>query len=100
MFTSSKLSKLFRLAVFLYLTHFSLFQLAKNNARVIALDGDTKNSTYAEKIKTVDPTRFIEAFIAEQNLVGVAIGTACRNRAVAFVSAFATFFTRAFDQVK
>lgn len=77
-----------------------LFQLAKNNSRVIALDGDTKNSTYAEKIKTVDPSRFIEGFIAEQNVVGVAIGAACRDRTVAFVSAFATFFTRAFDQVK
>lgn len=77
-----------------------LFQLAKSNPRVIALDGDTKNSTYAEKIKTIDPVRFIEGFIAEQNVVGVAIGAACRDRTVAFVSAFATFFTRAFDQVK
>lgn len=77
-----------------------MFQLAKSNPRVIALDGDTKNSTYAEKIKTIDPARFIEGFIAEQNIVGVAIGAACRDRTVAFVSAFATFFTRAFDQVK
>lgn len=77
-----------------------IFQLAKSNPRVIALDGDTKNSTYAEKIKAIDSTRFIEGFIAEQNVVGVAIGAACRDRTVAFVSAFATFFTRAFDQVK
>lgn len=47
----------------------------------------------------VDPSRYIECFIAEQNLVGVAIGAACRDRTVAFVSTFATFFTRAFDQV-
>ncbi|XP_003493513.1 transketolase-like protein 2 isoform X2 [Bombus impatiens] len=78
----------------------ALAKLAKNNPRVVALDGDTKNSTYAEKIKTVDPTRFIEGFIAEQNVVGVAIGAACRDRTVAFVSAFATFFTRAFDQIR
>ncbi|XP_012346520.1 transketolase-like protein 2 isoform X2 [Apis florea] len=78
----------------------ALVKLAKNNSRVIALDGDTKNSTYAEKIKTVDPSRFIEGFIAEQNIVGVAIGAACRDRTVAFVSAFATFFTRAFDQIR
>ncbi|GAB1869270.1 transketolase [Camponotus japonicus] len=77
-----------------------LAKLAKSNSRVIALDGDTKNSTYAEKIKTVDPTRFIEGFIAEQNVVGVAIGAACRDRTVAFVSAFATFFSRAFDQIR
>nr|XP_012223619.1 PREDICTED: transketolase-like protein 2 isoform X2 [Linepithema humile] len=78
----------------------ALAKLAKNHPRVIALDGDTKNSTYADKIKAVDPARFIEGFIAEQNVVGVAIGTACRDRAVAFVSAFATFFTRAFDQIR
>ncbi|CAL1674839.1 unnamed protein product [Lasius platythorax] len=78
----------------------ALAKLAKSNPRIIALDGDTKNSTYAEKIKAIDPARFIEGFIAEQNLVGVAIGTACRDRTVAFVSAFATFFTRAFDQIR
>ncbi|XP_057323685.1 transketolase-like protein 2 isoform X2 [Microplitis mediator] len=78
----------------------ALAKIAKNNDRVIALDGDTKNSTFAEKIKTVDPKRFVECFIAEQNAVGVAIGAACRDRTVAFVSAFATFFTRTFDQIR
>lgn len=78
----------------------ALAKIAKNNSRVIALDGDTKNSTFADKIKAVDPERFIEGFIAEQNVTGVAIGAACRDRTVAFVSAFATFFTRAFDQIR
>ena len=73
--------------------------MAKNNPRVIGLDGDTKNSTFADKIKAVDPVRFIEGYIAEQNIVGVAIGAACRDRTVAFVSAFAAFFSRAYDQV-
>lgn len=58
-----------------------------------------RTSTFSEKILAVDPSRFIECFIAEQNLVGVAIGMACRDRAVVFASTFATFFTRAFDQV-
>lgn len=44
--------------------------------------------------------RYIECFIAEQNLVGVGIGAACRDRTVAFVSTFAAFFTRAFDQLR
>ena len=48
----------------IYLPHFFIFQvatraafgtslmkLAKNNDRVIAFDGDTKNSTFSEKIK-------------------------------------------------
>lgn len=78
----------------------ALAKIAANNSRVIALDGDTKNSTYSDKLKNAFPERYIECFIAEQNLVGVAIGAACRDRTVAFVSTFATFFTRAFDQIR
>lgn len=33
-------------------------------------------------------------------MVGVAIGAACRDRTIAFASTFATFFTRAFDQIR
>lgn len=77
----------------------AIAKLVESNNRVIALDGDMKNSTFSEKVKGVDSSRYIECFIAEQNLVGVAIGTACRDRCVAFVSTFATFLTRAFDQV-
>lgn len=44
--------------------------------------------------------RYIECFIAEQNLVGVAIGAGCRNRTIPYVSTFAAFFTRAFDQLR
>ena len=77
----------------------ALRKLAENNPRVIGLDGDTKNSTYSETIKKVSPERYIECFIAEQNLVGVAIGAGCRGRTIPFVSTFAAFFTRAFDQV-
>lgn len=78
----------------------ALAKIAMNNDRVIALDGDTKNSTYSDKLRKAFPDRFIECFIAEQNLVGVAIGAACRDRTIAFVSTFATFFTRAFDQIR
>lgn len=78
----------------------ALAKLAEYNPRVIGLDGDTKNSTYSEKIKKVSENRYIECFIAEQNLVGVAIGAGCRNRTIPFVSTFAAFFTRAFDQLR
>jgi len=77
-----------------------LKKLAEGNSRVVALDGDTKNSTYSEKIKNVSPDRYIECFIAEQNLVSVAIGVGCRGRTIPFVSTFAAFFTRAFDQLR
>lgn len=44
--------------------------------------------------------RYVECYIAEQNLVGVAIGCSCRSRTVPFVSTFAAFLTRAFDQLR
>ncbi|KAJ8949633.1 hypothetical protein NQ318_007398 [Aromia moschata] len=78
----------------------ALVKLAHNNPRIIALDGDMKNSTFSEALKKYDPTKYIECFIAEQNLVGVAIGLSCRDRAITFVSTFAAFLTRAFDQIR
>lgn len=77
----------------------ALVKLAKSNPRVIALDGDMKNSTFSEQLMKYNKDNYIECFIAEQNLVGVATGAACRDRTVAFVSTFAAFLTRAFDQV-
>lgn len=58
-----------------------------------------KNSTFSEQMKKYNTNNYIECYIAEQNLVGVAIGAACRDRSVAFVSTFAAFLVRAFDQV-
>jgi len=64
------------------------------------LDADTKNSTFSETVLKTKPKQFIECFIAEQNLIGVAIGASCRDRTVAFCSTFACFFTRGFDQLR
>lgn len=75
-------------------------KLGHANKRVIVLDGDTKNSTFSEIFKKEHPERFIECFIAEQNMVSVALGCAARGRTVAFVSTFAAFLTRAFDQIR
>jgi len=78
----------------------ALVKLAESNPRVVALDGDMSNSTFSEAMKKFGPKNFIECFIAEQNLVGVAMGVSCRDRTIAFVSTFAAFFTRAFDQLR
>src|SRR5205814_3399084 len=45
------------------------------------------------------PDRFVECFIAEQNMIGVAMGFAARGK-VPFASTFAAFFTRAHDQIR
>jgi transketolase len=77
----------------------ALVRIGGADQRVVALDGDTKNSTYSEKFLKKFPNRFTECFIAEQNMVGVATGFATRGK-IPFASTFATFFTRAFDQVR
>lgn len=66
---------------------------------VVALDADVKNSTYAELFAKAYPDRFIECFIAEQNMVGMAIGLA-RLGFIPFVSTFGCFFSRAHDQIR
>jgi len=78
----------------------ALAKLGRNSDRVIGLDGDTKNSTFAITFQKEFPERFIECFIAEQNLVGVGMGCSTRNRTVAFCSTFAAFFSRAYDQIR
>jgi len=47
----------------------ALARLGQASERVVALDGDTKNSTFSETFKKAFPDRYIECFIAEQNMV-------------------------------
>jgi transketolase len=77
----------------------ALARLGTVDPRVVALDGDTKNSTFAEKFKDVHPERYFECFIAEQNMVGAAVGLAACGK-IPFVSTFAAFLTRAFDHIR
>ncbi|XP_068714745.1 transketolase-like protein 2 [Montipora foliosa] len=78
----------------------ALVKLGRDCERLIALDGDMKNSTYSQEYRHAFPGRHIECFVAEQNMVGVALGCAARGRAIAFSSTFACFFSRAFDQIR
>uniref|UniRef100_A0A3B3QT89 Transketolase n=1 Tax=Paramormyrops kingsleyae TaxID=1676925 RepID=A0A3B3QT89_9TELE len=78
----------------------ALARLGQSSTRVVALDGDTKNSTFSELFKKAHPDRYIECFIAEQNMVSVAIGCATRGRTVPFASTFAAFLSRAYDHIR
>jgi transketolase len=77
----------------------ALVKAAEKDSRIVALDGDTKNSTFSEKLLKAYPQRFFEMFIAEQNMVGVATGLAARGK-IPFISTFAAFLTRAYDQIR
>jgi transketolase len=69
------------------------------DSQIIALDADVKNSTFSEHYEKAYPNKFINCFIAEQNLVSVGLGVSKRNK-IPFCSTFAVFFTRAFDQIR
>jgi transketolase len=77
----------------------ALARLGDVNPLVVALDGDTKNSTFSEKFLKAHPDRFFESFIAEQNMVGVAAGLAAMGK-IPFASTFACFLTRGYDQIR
>ena len=77
----------------------ALARLGEADLRIVAVDGDTKNSTFADKFFKKFPERSTECYIAEQNMVGVATGFGARGK-VPFASTFATFFTRAADQIR
>ena len=66
---------------------------------IVGLDGEVGNSTYAEIFQEAYPDRFFEMYIAEQNMAGAAMGLSRRGK-IPFVSTFAAFWTRAFDQIR
>jgi transketolase len=66
---------------------------------MVVLDGEVSNSTYSDVFKASYPERFLEMYIAEQNMVGTALGLSACNK-IPFVSTFAAFMTRAFDQIR
>ena len=77
----------------------ALADLGKQSPLVVALDAETSNSTFSEKLKITAPSQFFEMYIAEQNMVSAALGFA-KLGFVPFVSSFAAFLTRAFDQIR
>ena len=77
----------------------ALAALGAADPRVVALDADVGNSTFSQTFEDAHPERFVETYIAEQAMVGVAMGLASRG-AIPFPSTFAAFLTRASDFVR
>ena len=77
----------------------ALAALGDVDRRIVALDADVKNSTFSDKFEKAFPDRFYENFIAEQVMVGAAMGLAARG-AIPFPSTFACFLTRAADFIR
>ncbi len=77
----------------------ALVRAGRRHPRVVALDGEVGNSTYAEDFAEAFPQRFFEMFIAEQQMVAAATGLASRGY-MPFASTFGAFLTRAHDFVR
>ncbi len=77
----------------------AIARLGAGDDRIVALDADVGNSTFSEKFEKQFPDRFYENFIAEQSMLGSAMGLAARG-AIPFPSTFAAFLTRAYDFIR
>lgn len=77
----------------------SLVRLAELDPKIVALDAEVSNSTFSYLLKQEHPERFFEMFIAEQNMISVALGMSLRGYKP-FISTFGAFLTRAFDQIR
>lgn len=74
----------------------ALKALGAVNPDVIVIDGEVSNSTYAEEFAKAYPEHYFEQYIAEQQMIGTAVGLQARGK-IPFASTFAAFLTRAFD---
>ena len=79
----------------------ALRALGHADERVVVLDADVSNSTFAETFAK-DPAladRFIECKIAEQNMISMGVGVSAGGK-IPFASSFGKFLTRGYDQVE
>ncbi len=77
----------------------ALVRIFPHHPEMVVLDAEVSNSTYSEIFAKTNPQRYFEMFIAEQNMVGTALGLSRRGK-LPFVSTFACFLARAFDQIR
>ncbi len=78
----------------------ALLELGEQHPDVVVLDADLSKSTKTVKFAKAFPGRFVNAGIAEQNMMGMAAGLASAGKVV-YASTFAIFATgRAFEAVR
>lgn len=70
----------------------ALVELGEENRKVVVLSGDLEDSTRAEYFKNAFPDRFFNLGIAEQDILGTAVGMSL-DGLVPFACSFAVFLT-------
>jgi transketolase len=77
----------------------ALVAVGASRPDMVVFDAEVSNSTHTDEFKKAYPDRFFEMFIAEQQMLGAAVGFAVLGK-LAFASTFAAFLTRAYDQIR
>jgi transketolase len=77
----------------------ALKKIGAVNPKLVAVDADVQNSTFAEWFGKAYPERYFQAYIAEQNMVSVTVGLAAQGF-TPFAATFACFLARAYDQIR
>lgn len=78
----------------------ALAELGENNQNVVVLDADLATATKTIEFAKKFPDRFFDMGIAEQDMMGTAVGLASFGK-IPYVSTFAVFAAgRAYDQVR
>jgi transketolase len=77
----------------------ALVKIGAGNRGVVVIDGDVRNSTKTGMFFDQFPERSFESFIAEQNMVGLAMGLSSQGF-TPYLSTFAAFLTRAHDFIR
>ncbi|MDP3964273.1 MAG: transketolase [bacterium] len=77
----------------------ALARLGPAYPRMTVLDAEVQNSTYTNQFAEVFSQRFIQAYIAEQNMVGLGVGLSLRGK-IPVIASFGAFLSRAHDQIR
>jgi transketolase len=77
----------------------ALAALGSAREDVVAMDGEVSNSTFSGLFADAHSERFFEMFVAEQQMIAAAVGFDVRGL-TPFASAFAAFFSRAYDFIR
>lgn len=78
----------------------ALLELGAKDPRIVALSGDLEDSARAKWFKDTYPERFFSVGIAEQDLIGTAVGLALAGK-IPFACSFSAFVTgKSWEQIR
>jgi transketolase len=77
----------------------ALRALGDARSDIIGIDAEVGNSTFSELFGKAHPDRYFQVYIAEQQMIAMAVGLSVRGF-VPFAATFAAFLSRAYDFIR